>query len=149
VAEAEHSTARENLELAREQSDVNIRVVAASGAGLLVVALVVHLGLYWLLDYYQSNALSRAPAPAVTQAKEPIPPPRLQVSPQTDLAEMRAAEEQMLHTYGWANKERQIVRIPIERAMELLVQRGLPAREPAEDNGVKSRGGEERETQAR
>ncbi len=41
---------------------------------------------------------------------------------------MRAAEEKILHSYGWIDQQKGIVRIPIERAMELTAQRGLPAR---------------------
>ena len=44
------------------------------------------------------------------------------------LAAVRAAEEKVLQTYGWVDKEQKIVRIPIDRAMELLAERGLPAR---------------------
>jgi len=46
---------------------------------------------------------------------------------------MRAAQERELTTYGWVDKEKQTVRIPIDRAMELLAQRGLPARNPVEE----------------
>ena len=38
-----------------------------------------------------------------------------------------AREEGELTTYGWVNKTSGIVRIPIQRAMEILAQRGLPA----------------------
>jgi hypothetical protein len=44
------------------------------------------------------------------------------------LAELRAAEEEILGSYSWAEKEKNVVRIPIERAMELIAERGLPAR---------------------
>jgi len=45
---------------------------------------------------------------------------------------MRAAQERQLTTYGWLDKEKQTVRIPIDRAMELLAKRGLPARKQTE-----------------
>ena len=37
-------------------------------------------------------------------------------------------EERTLYSYGWVDERAGIVRIPIERAMDLLVQRGLPLR---------------------
>jgi hypothetical protein len=43
--------------------------------------------------------------------------------------ELHAEEERNLGSYGWISREGRVVRIPIERAIELLAQRGLPARE--------------------
>jgi hypothetical protein len=44
-------------------------------------------------------------------------------TPVTDMEQMRAAEEQSLHTPGWVDKQRGIVRIPIDVAKQLAVQR--------------------------
>ena len=41
---------------------------------------------------------------------------------------MRAAEQQVLTTYGWVDRNAGVVRIPIDEAMKLAIQRGLPAR---------------------
>ena len=58
-----------------------------------------------------------------------LPPmPRLQSAPITDLKDMRAAEDQILSGYGWVDQQHGVVRIPIDRAIDLLAQRGLPAR---------------------
>lgn len=40
---------------------------------------------------------------------------------QTELGKLRADDKQRLETYGWEDKPKGIVRVPIERAMELLV----------------------------
>jgi hypothetical protein len=53
--------------------------------------------------------------------------PSLQPLPARDLAQFRAEEDLALGSYGWVDKEKGIVRIPIERAMRLLEERGLPA----------------------
>ena len=61
---------------------------------------------------------------------EQLPPtPRLQVSSGQDLKELRAKEAAPLQGYHWVNKDLGVVGIPVERAIELLAQRGLPARE--------------------
>lgn len=132
MAEHNHTPLRDNPDVSHEQSDVNIRAIVIFAVALLVAAIVIHIGLYWLLEFYGEE--SPRPAPVVTApgAEEQIPPPRLQISPRADLAKMRAAEERELTTYGWVDKEKQTVRIPIDRAMELLVKRGLPVRKPAE-----------------
>ncbi len=55
------------------------------------------------------------------------PEPDLQVASSRDYQEMRAAEEAQLHSYRWVDREAGIAAIPIERAMEILAGRGLPA----------------------
>ena len=53
-------------------------------------------------------------------------------TPVTDMEQMRAAEEQALHTPGWVDRQKGIVRLPIEVAKQLAVQRlGTPASSPA------------------
>ena len=42
--------------------------------------------------------------------------------------DIRANEDRILYSYGWSDEKAGTVRIPIERAMELLVERGLPVR---------------------
>jgi hypothetical protein len=59
------------------------------------------------------------------------PPPREDERPRLTLEEVRAAEHQALTTYTWIDRERGIVRIPIEAAMERLVQEGRPPRPAA------------------
>jgi hypothetical protein len=67
--------------------------------------------------------------------------PRLQQSPPNELYQFRLGEEELLHQYGWMNKNEGLVHIPVEAAMRALVQRGLPARaqdaaQPAEAPGM-------------
>jgi len=58
--------------------------------------------------------------------------PRLQISSRVDLGQFRANEDLELTNYGWVNRKNGIVRVPIERAMDLVLQKGLPVR----TNGV-------------
>ena len=55
--------------------------------------------------------------------------PKLQVRPTLDLQTFRAQEDAELNRYGWVDKTSGIVRIPIARAMDLLLQEGLPVRQ--------------------
>jgi hypothetical protein len=64
------------------------------------------------------------------------PGPQLQVSAPADLEAFRAREETELHSYGWINRTSGVVRIPIERAMELVLQAGLPTRASTNQNQV-------------
>ena len=63
--------------------------------------------------------------------------PRLQVNAPSELRTMREAEDRMLNSYGWVDPQSETVRIPIERAMEILAQKGLPAREETKGKSQK------------
>ena len=65
--------------------------------------------------------------------KENFPAPQLEVNERTELNGERLREEDTLSTYGWVDQSAGIVRIPIDRAMDLLAQRGLPVRSGAAD----------------
>src|SRR5207244_526994 len=68
------------------------------------------------------------PSRIVLQPRLLAPPPRVQTNPSAELDDFRTAEERKLNRYGWVDKQRGIVRIPIERAIDLIAQRGLPTR---------------------
>ncbi len=63
--------------------------------------------------------------------KEGFPAPQLEVNERTELNGERLREEDTLSTYGWVDQKAGTVRIPIDRAMDLLAQRGLPVRSGA------------------
>ena len=135
MAEPNHAPLRDNPDVTHERSDVDIRAILRFGVALILTAVVIHLALYWLLEQYENGAPRSAPVVSAPDTEEQIPPaPRLQIAPRRNLAETRAAEERKLTTYGWVDKEKQTVRIPIDRAMELLAQRGLPARKATRES---------------
>ena len=45
-----------------------------------------------------------------------------------ELAEFRLRQAKLLSSYGWVDREAGVVRIPIDRAMDLVAERGLPTR---------------------
>jgi hypothetical protein len=63
---------------------------------------------------------------AAGEATRLPPEPRLQTNPRADLAELREREDRALNTYSWVDRNAGIVRIPIDRAMSLTLERGLP-----------------------
>jgi len=114
----------DNPAVSHEKSDVDLRRISYLGAGLsLLVAVILGL-LVWLLGYFNARELRRGRAPqGIPKSAPETRAPRLQISPSTDMAKMRAAEEKVLTSYGWIDKDKGIVRIPIERAMEIFAQR--------------------------
>ena len=133
-ANREHPENPENLanpEVSHETSDVNIRAILGFGAALFVVAVVVHLLIYVLFGYFNGRENAKVPAEyplAATEGHREPPEPRLQIDPRQDLADLRAKEDDVLASYGWVDKNAGIVRIPIDAAVKLTLQRGLPAR---------------------
>ena len=114
-----------------ENSDVNVGAILAFGGGLIVVAMAIYLTVWLLFRYFDVREAARvAPAYplAVGEANRQPPEPRLQTNPRADLQELRTHEDALLNSYGWIDKPGGVVRIPIEEAMKITAQRGLPAR---------------------
>jgi hypothetical protein len=65
-----------------------------------------------------------------------FPQPRLERNERLEIREFRQQEEKQLNSYGWVDEKSGIVHIPIDRAMELLAQRGLPTRRQAMEAAV-------------
>ena len=115
-----------------ETSDVNLGGVFVFALGLLVSGVIIFALIWMLFGFFAGQEAQRAVRqyPLAAGRQDRLPPgPRLQVNPREDLRELRAADDAVLNSYGWLDKANGIVRIPIDQAMKLTVQRGLPARE--------------------
>jgi hypothetical protein len=136
------SVQRDNPEVSHETADVDVKGILRFGGALAIVALVIHIALYGLLLYYDQRETRRAtPMPSAQTKEEPPPEPRLRVAPRADLLEMRRAEDQVLNSYSWVDREKNIVRVPIERGMEIIVKRGLPVRKQPPEQKKEGAGG--------
>ena len=115
--------------------------VAYNFAIWLFVAMIVSgaivYGTFWFLEGRSESmdTAARTYPLAVGQSPEP-PAPRLQAQPFKDIYELKGAQLGALHSYGYVDKANGVVHIPIERAMELTVQRGLPVREGGAATGT-------------
>jgi hypothetical protein len=125
-----------------EGEDVNVRLIARFGLGLLAVATLVSALLFVYVETLaRYEAKNDPPVPALQRpgretdvdvfgAKANLPDGgvRLQTEPFGDYETLREQEERVLGDYGWVDEKAGVVRLPIARAMELVVQRGLPVR---------------------
>lgn len=113
-----------------EEHDVDIRSIVGFGVGLAVVCLVTAVAMLWLFRYLDRQLVEReAPVSPLAMPAGQLPPePRLLTDEPATLEEYRAEQERKLATYGWVDREKGIVRIPIERAKTLILERGLPHR---------------------
>ena len=104
----------DNPEVVHEESDVNVGAILRFGIGLAVVALAVHVFLWWLLGVYegrQNRAQTQAFPMAAGQQNRLPPAPRFQENPQQDLQDLRVRQRRVLEGYSWVNKEAGIARI--------------------------------------
>ncbi|HEY6199544.1 MAG TPA: hypothetical protein VI231_13105, partial [Candidatus Binatia bacterium] len=87
-------------------------------------------GIVTLFQLYAGSRFARrqAPRPPLVVTREATEP-QLQVNAPSELRTIREAEDRMLNSYGWVDPQGETVRIPIDRAMEILAQKGLAARQ--------------------
>jgi hypothetical protein len=133
-----------NPETHHETSDVNVKALFAFVVVFIVFAAVMHIAL-WVL-FKQFAAIERhKQIPPLTAVPMPsdahVPPlPRLQPfptkvsnvtnppntnTPVTDMTDMAAQQNAWLHSYGWSDRQKGVVHIPIEVAKQLALQRGI------------------------
>jgi len=107
-----------------------VRDVNPWAIGKFVVALIFFCGLsllflIGLFKYFESEHPVAPHLPPRSPAKV-----KLEETQTEMLLKLRSSEDEVLHKYGWADKQKGVVRIPIDRAIDLLAQRGLPAAPP-------------------
>lgn len=133
-----------------EREDLSSRGVFAFMIGLAIIGIVIYfiiVGMYSYLDNYERSQMTTAsplaPSMEVTSRKIEFAPghgdyvdrkfkengaPILEYDERGQFRDFLMNQEDQLNSYGWVDEKSGVARIPIERAMELTVQRGLPVR---------------------
>lgn len=111
-----------------ERRDADVRSLAKFGLWMFVTLIVVLFAMKWMFSYFAKSQQLGPPASPFENVRVLPPNPRLQVEPVVELRKYRDAQQNALESYGWVDKQNGVVRIPVDRAMELLLERGLPAR---------------------
>lgn len=122
-----------------ERQDLSPKAVYAFLVGLAVAGVLVSLFLWGMYEVLDAREKRHQPVqnPLVQQTKadtrqvlptevEKFPQPRLEQNERLEINDFRRKEEQTLNSYGWVDEKAGVVRIPIDRAMQLIAQRGLP-----------------------
>jgi hypothetical protein len=117
-----------------ERRDANIAALLQFAFWLAVLLAVTLVGMKWTFDYFKrTEALGPPPSPLVKPDARVLPPsPRLQAQPHLELKDYCEAQQAKVNTYSWVDRQSGVVRIPVDRAMDLVLTRGLPARSPSE-----------------
>jgi hypothetical protein len=110
------------VERGHEARDASVRAILWTGAGLVGIAALIQVVLYFQMQgLWRLRQHALPPASPVASALPSEPPaPRLETAPALDLRALRAAEDARLDGYGWVDRRAGIVHIPIERAIDLL-----------------------------
>jgi hypothetical protein len=140
---------RHNQSNGAESSELNIRPIVWFLISLTVSTAIIFALMAGLLDVLESRVkkVEGKPSPLAGERQRIPPEPRVQLAPSrieqvegkegpdlrddNPLAEMervRKEESEKLNSYSWVDEKNGIVRIPIEDAKKLLLQRGLPTR---------------------
>jgi hypothetical protein len=117
-----------------EDSDVSVGRLFAFAGGVVALVVLGVLGSAAVFHFFVRHQPLGPPASPFEDVRTLPPEPRLQTTAPLDLKVYRADQEKILDGYGWVDSQAGIVRIPVDRAMDLLLQRGYPVRggSPAE-----------------
>jgi hypothetical protein len=122
-----------------ERQDLGARAVFAFLISLVVGGVLVFLVVWGVYEFLNTRQRAHQPQQnplvkreeADTRNVSPgeimkFPQPRLEQNERVEINDFRLTEEQTLNSYGWVDEKNGVVHIPIERAMQLVAQRGLP-----------------------
>jgi hypothetical protein len=120
--------------LGYEPRDANIKGLLQFAFWLAVLLAVTLVGMKWTFNFFKKvEPLGATASPLVQEGQRQLPPsPRLQVHPHQELVEYCEGQQKVVNSYGWVNQQAGVVHIPVDRAMDLVLQKGLPARAASE-----------------
>ena len=121
-----------NPSVSYEPSQADLRVVLAFLAALALAAALVLLVLWGMFSYFRGKSAERGPLPSPRMYTSPpnVPQPQLQPDSVADYNVYRLSSTEILESYGWVDQKAGVARIPIDKAMDLVVERGLPWHAP-------------------
>jgi len=117
--------------LRHEVRDARIRPVVLTAAALAISAALVLAFSVVIYRYFIAYTATPVTNPLNGAERLVPPPPRITEQPEMELEQLRVQEDQALSSYGWVNRNAGTIRIPIDRAMEMQLQRGFPVRKEA------------------
>jgi hypothetical protein len=149
MSEENLHSAEHHAEGGFEREDIGSRPVFGFLISLAVTVGLVYFvvnGVYGFLDHYlraqdtqqsplrpalETDTRDTEAAKVWTRINQTFPEPRLENDERNELTDFRLREEERLNSYGWVDQQAGVEHIPIERAMQLVAERGLPVA-PAE-----------------
>ncbi len=123
-------------EPAEFDSEIHVRAIFGSVVGLALLVAFSFAAMWTFSKVLKARSISRDPAPLpVAEANQPRPRPRaaLQADPTADMVKFAKEEEAALTSYAWVDRAGGVAQIPVDRALDLVAERGLPVPPPLPD----------------
>jgi hypothetical protein len=131
---------KEIIEAGHEPPEVDVAAVGKFLFFLAAFAIVSFVAVWLMLKFFEHERAENQPyvSPMASEQQHLPPAPRLQMAPGSaselsgtghskgpdyEMVEQKQAEKEQLNSYGWVDKGAGTVRIPIDEAMKLIVQR--------------------------
>jgi len=109
-----------------EQRDADVISLFGVAIVLFLSSALICGAMWGLMRFLAAKEAAHEAPPQAAATAGAFPPPRLEAQPAVDLQKFRTSENALLDSYGWVDRNAGIARIPIDRAMQLIVERGLP-----------------------
>ncbi|MEX2175560.1 MAG: hypothetical protein WD872_14450 [Pirellulaceae bacterium] len=120
-----------SLRAGHETADVNVRAILGLATATAAGVAIVLIGLWFLMHRY--DALARASDPRLSplaDTKQTPPLPHLQAASLRDYRQYQQEQERLMTRYAWVDRAQGVVQIPVERAIDLYIER---QQQPAEE----------------
>lgn len=111
-------------DISHERTDVDVIGVFLLIGVLLLLLAICLFGVGGLVRFLSAHR--PRPLTVTSRSAGSFPQPRLQSVPGVDLSKDEGAQQHELNSYGWTDRAKGVAHIPIDRAMQLLIERGLP-----------------------
>lgn len=114
----------------RFDREIHLKGILVTGFVLMGVTVACLAAALYVFDYFVAQEESRDPVPTPIVATTPptaVPLPHLQERPRVDLQSFRQAEVETLEGWGWTDEAAGVAHIPIEQALDLVAESGLPS----------------------
>ena len=123
----QHPEFGEAVRLGHEPLTISIKGLVIGTAGILLLVGASLVLMYWLAIGLESRDTVSAREVPLEWTQEDLPPqPHVQPNHHYELEQLTRANEKLLESYGWIDKQQGVARIPVDRAIELLSERGSP-----------------------
>jgi hypothetical protein len=116
-----------------ETRDANFKPLMLIGLGLVVLVIVVLAATVLISSFLTRHSENPgAPSNIIVSTAPSFPTPSLEADPVLELKKFREQEDSVLSSYGWSDRQAGLVRVPIDKAINLLLKRGLPVEKEEE-----------------
>jgi hypothetical protein len=117
--------------IGHETKEVSVPFVFASLTALIIGAFLAALLAIGIFQFFKATY---KPDQTARESVQQIPPqPRVEEHPAEQLQSIRSREEHILSSYALIDKDQGIVRVPIDKAIDMLAEKGLPTHNYLDD----------------